>query len=89
MPPVEAVEKQLYRMASTLEEYQRYSSLGFRITRLVTEWRSLQACAHEWVLTCSSWLWLVRGLESPRAKRVLLLSIHACMPTLFVCKGGV
>ena len=70
-------------MASTLEEYQKYSSLGVRISKHVAEWRSLQACAHTWLLKCSSCLWPVQGIDIPKqGGSCCSVSMHTCQPCL-------
>ena len=59
MPSAEAVEKQLYRLADTLEQYTKFSNFNQRVTNVVTEWRNLQVCLDNLVLYAYAALWQV------------------------------
>ncbi len=59
MPSAEAVEKQLYRLADTLEQYTKFSNFNQRVTNVVTEWRNLQVCLNNLTLYAYAARWQV------------------------------
>ena len=42
LPPVEDIEKELYRRADTLAEYSKYSTFNQRFSKIVDSWRQNQ-----------------------------------------------